>query len=108
MTPDLDISALFAVFYNRLPNILLYIIGIIYASMALRRHPKPSRYVILGLGILLLHNIGSGLFFSPLAVELRSSGVVELVNWALRLMFLAGIAVLVVAAFTDRPAKQRG
>lgn len=106
MTPDIDISALFAVFYNRLPNLLLYSIGIIYAFMALRRYPKPSRYVILGLGILLLQSIGSGLFFSPLAAELRSSDAVGLVNWALRLMFLAGIALLVVAAFTDRPVKQ--
>lgn len=106
MTPDFDISALFSLFYNRLPNILVYSSGIIYAFMALRRHPKPSQYVILGLGLLLVQTIGSGLFFSPLAAEWRGSDVAELINWAFRLMFIAGIMVLIMASFTDRPAKQ--
>ena len=103
---ELNIEAIFSLIFQRLPHILLYSGGIIYALMVWRHAPKPSQYVIIGLGLLLFQSIGSGFYYSMFAVQIRGTSTAELVSWGFRLLFIVGMVMILIAVFIDRRAKR--
>jgi hypothetical protein len=91
-----------------LPHLLVYLAGLTFAFVKLRRSPRARTFVALGCGILLA-NAFSGLIAFPLLTQSNAtSGAISSQTWwtvfgiASALAHFLGVALIVGAVFADR------
>jgi hypothetical protein len=96
------------------PILLVYVVGIILAAMWWRRAPGAAMLAMIGLGVLLIGNVG-GMFIQASVVANRAAtGAVAMgqqmaiLGIALSVVRAAGTALLIAAVFKGRPRLEEG
>jgi len=96
------------------PILLVYVVGIILTAMWWRRAPGAAMLAMIGLGILLLGNVG-GTFIQAYVISNRAAAgaatmgqQMAILGIVLSIVRAAGTALLIAAVFKGRPRAEEG
>ena len=87
-----------------IPSILVYILGIIFCLMQMRKAPKAAVIVVISLLVLLLLSVVQPILFVFVGRMENARNWFAIVSLLFRIVYLAGIVGLVFAVFCDREA----
>ena len=90
----------------RIPILLVYLLGFIFALMRYRRAPKAMRYVAIGCGLLLFNSIANQLIFMLIVRQSPRSpsfGEITMIIQFTSIAFsVVGIGLIILGAFCGR------